>query len=83
MIHVTDHAMRRFAERVTPCSLEEAKAAILSHSRALETAVQFDCQVVKLGDGSKLILQGNRVVTVQARYMIPRQCLNPYREGVR
>jgi hypothetical protein len=74
MIHVTPHAVERFIERVAALPWDEAKAAILSHERAMETAVDFHCEVVRCGDGSRLILDGHKVVTVYGREQLPRQC---------
>lgn len=74
MIHVTDHACRRFVERVKPCSLEEAKAEILAHARAIEAAAKFACEVVRLGTGERLVLDGTTVITVYAPKTLPRQC---------
>lgn len=74
MIHVSPHAVERFQERVAPLPFDEAKAAILAHSPALEKAADFHCEVVRCGDGSRLVLDGHRVVTVYARDMLPRQC---------
>jgi hypothetical protein len=74
VIFVTAHAVERFQQRVAPLPWEEAKAAILSHSPAIEAAADFHCPIVKLGDGSRLALDGHRVVTVYARGMLPRQC---------
>lgn len=81
MIRVTRHACERFVERVAPCSFAEAKASILSHSKALETAVAFGAEVVKLGTGHRLILQGATVVSVYPAHEWPRQCRNPYKDG--
>jgi hypothetical protein len=79
MIHVSIHACERFIERGHPsCSLEEARAEILSHSKAIECAARFACEVVRLGDGSRLILKGERVVTVYEAGAFPRQCRSPF-----
>lgn len=80
MIRVSLHAAQRFGERVYPCSIDEARAAILSHRRALESAVDFGCEAVRLGDGARLILDGDCVVTVYERGFIPPQCRNPFRQ---
>lgn len=77
MIRVTAHAIQRFQQRIFACSFEEARAAILSHTRALEAAVRFGAEVVRLADGSRLILEGNAVVTVYERGCFPRQCRSP------
>lgn len=82
MIWVSNHACQRFCERVRPCSIDEAKAAIMSHQKALEAAVKFGAEVVRCGDGSRLVLQGESVVTVYARGDMPRQLRNPWTQGV-
>ena len=74
MIFVSPHAVQRFQERVQPLPWDEAKAAILSHAPAIEKAAAFHCEVVRCGDGSRLILDGHQVVTVYARDQLPRQC---------
>jgi hypothetical protein len=74
MIFITSHAVERFQQRVAALPYEEAKAAILSHERAIEKAAEFHCEVVRCGDGSRLILDGHRVITVYARDQLPRQC---------
>jgi hypothetical protein len=76
VIQVTAHAIQRFMERVAPVGWDEARAAILSHASSIEVAARFNCAIVKLGDGSRLALDGERVVTVYARGMLPRQCRN-------
>jgi hypothetical protein len=81
MIHVTHHACERFIERVAGVTIEEARVAILSHTRAIEVAAAFGCQVVRLGSGQRLILNGSRVLTVYPRHDRPRQCRAPYRNG--
>jgi hypothetical protein len=78
VIHVTDHACQRFIERCRACTLEEAKSEILSHAKAIEAAAAFACEIVRLGDGARLVLDGTRVLTVYAPHTLPRQC----RQGV-
>jgi hypothetical protein len=74
MIKVTDHACRRFAERVERCSLDDARLRILAASRAIEAAAAFGCEVVRMGGGARLVLNGLTVVTVYQRGTFPRQC---------
>ena len=81
MIHISHHALQRFQERVAPCTLAEARAAILTHSRALEKAAAFGAEVVRCAGGERLILQGSTVVSVYAAHHRPRQCRSPYRIG--
>lgn len=79
MIYVYPHAIDRFIERVSPVSREEAKASILSHSKAIEAAAGFGCSVVRLDNRARLVLDGENVITVYGAEMRPRQCRNPYR----
>lgn len=72
MIHVSRHAAKRYRERVCQCSNADARAAILSHGRALELAVAIGAKIVRLGDGSRLLLDGSTVVTVFAKGMASR-----------
>lgn len=81
MIHVTMHSCERFIERVRPCTMDEAREAILAHARAIEAAAAFGCEVVRCGSGERLVLDGTRVLTVYAPRNFPRQCRNPYRAG--
>lgn len=82
MIKVTRHAVERYVQRVRPCSIEEARADIISHERAIEVAARFCCEVVRLGDGSRLVLNGTTVLTVYAAGDFPHQCRNPYNQGL-
>jgi hypothetical protein len=55
-------ALRAVTQRV-------ARERILSHSRALEAAVAMGAKLVKLGDGSRLVLDGCTVTTVFSKDM--------------
>jgi hypothetical protein len=81
MIHVSNHACERFIERVEACTFEEARAAIMAHEKAIEAAAKFGCEVVRCGRGERLVLSGNRVVTVYAAHTLPRQCRSFYQCG--
>jgi hypothetical protein len=74
MIHVTAHAAQRFIERVAACTLDQARAHILSHAKAIEAAADFHCEVVRCAGGERLVLDGTRVLTVYGRGELPRQC---------
>lgn len=74
MIHVYAHAIQRYQERVEPVDKDTAKRRILSAARAIERAASFGCQVVRLANGARLILDGENVVTVYAKDQLPRQC---------
>jgi hypothetical protein len=74
MIYIHPHAVTRFQERVAPVSYDDARAEILSHAKAIECAASFGCQIIKLGNGARLIIDGENVITVYARKVLPRQC---------
>lgn len=76
-IHVSQHACLRYQERVESCTTAEARAHILDSSRAIEAAASIGCEVVRLGGGARLILDGLTVVTVYERHARPRQCRAP------
>lgn len=68
-VHVTQHALDRYVERVAPVGFDAARALIEAASPAIETAAAFGGHIVRLGNGAKLILRGRgrvRVVTVLA-----------------
>jgi hypothetical protein len=73
-IHVTDHACKRFIERVAPVSMASARWHILSHAKVIEAAADFRCEVVRCAGGERLVLDGTRVLTVYGRGELPRQC---------
>jgi hypothetical protein len=79
-IHVTKHACERFIERVEPCTIAEARAHILESARALEAAAKFGCEVVRRWRGERLVLRGERVVSVYAADSRPHQICNPYHQ---
>jgi hypothetical protein len=72
VIHVTRHACQRYQQRIEPVTQRVARDRILSHSRALEAAVAMGAKIVKLGDGSRLLLTGCTVTTVFAKDMSAR-----------
>lgn len=60
---LTHHALER--QRVNPrASLDDARTALFSHQRVIDQAAAFGCRVIKLDCKAKLILVGERVVTV-------------------
>jgi hypothetical protein len=81
MIHITHHAAERYSERVEACSIADARDHIAASSRAIEAAAAFGCQVVRLGGGARLILEGLTGVTVYERFSKPRQCRAPRQDG--
>lgn len=63
-VRVTKHAVKRWRERVSPCTYRQAREAILAHSPAIMAAAEFGADTVRLGTRHRLILQGATVVTV-------------------
>lgn len=85
MIRITDHAVQRYAERVEPCSLADARTRIMAAARGIEAAARIHCEVVRLGNGARLVLERSTVVTVYGRGVLPRQCRHsrsPDPEGI-
>jgi hypothetical protein len=69
-VHVTEHAVDRYIERVSPIGRAEARAAMQDAERLIERAVAFGGHLVRLGSGARLVLRGRdsiRVVTVLGR----------------
>lgn len=70
-MNVSAHAARRYCERVNPTlSPIQAIAAIQAHDAAVSAAIRFRAPVVKLGNGARLVIQDDTVVTVLGRGMV-------------
>lgn len=69
MIHITQHAVQRYQERVANVTDGEARAAILSHEGALVCAARFGAPVVRCGEGFRIVMEGAIVVTVLGQGM--------------
>lgn len=66
---VSAHAAERWIERVDPsATIPQARSAIQSHSRAIEAAISIGAPVVRLGNGWKLVVREDVVVTVIGRF---------------
>jgi hypothetical protein len=63
-VRVTKHAIKRWRERVSPCTYAQAREAILAHSPAIMAAANFGADTVKLGSNHRLKLCGSTVLTV-------------------
>lgn len=65
-IVITAHAAQRYVERIDPSlSIEQARAEIHTHERAVSAAHSFGCTCVKLANRGRLILDAEgAVVTV-------------------
>jgi hypothetical protein len=64
---VTRHACERWIERVdAAATLDEARAAIRSHARAIDAAFGIGCKCVRLGNRCRLVLdlRLRQVITV-------------------
>jgi hypothetical protein len=64
MCTITDHALLRYLERVWGIDVPGARAEMLTASGAVDLAADFGCDTVKLGNGGRLRLAGQTVVTV-------------------
>jgi hypothetical protein len=76
-VHITNHAIDRFIERVAPVSRAEAARIMLAAERAIETAAAFGGRIVRLPSGARLICRGKpqiRVVTVLERGHLEGGC---------
>lgn len=62
MTYVSDHACLRYLERVYGLDIEALKEEMMSP--AVDVAVEFGCDTVKLGNGARLRLVGDVVQTV-------------------
>jgi len=74
-VHITDHAVARYRERIAPVSEQDARRVMEAAERAIEVATAFGAHTVRLGNGAKLVLRGVgriRVVTVLRRDWINR-----------
>lgn len=69
MIHVTQHALDRYQERVAPCGMTEARRRILAHINALEIANDFGAPCVRNGDGIGFVVKDGAVTTILGRNM--------------
>ena len=63
-VHVTEHAIDRYCERVENAPRDVVRARILAASRGITCAVAFGASVVILGCGARLVIEGASVVTV-------------------
>lgn len=66
-MNVTAHAKRRYIERINPAAtFVQAEAAIRASENAVRAAAKFGCRIVLLGNGGRLVLDGENVITVLA-----------------
>lgn len=59
---VTRHAIDRYRERVEPVTPAEAEAVM--RTQAVQAAIAFGAKAVRLGNGARLVLEGETIVTV-------------------
>lgn len=72
-IHITQHAKDRWRERIDPAASDaEAEAAIRAHTAAVNRAIAFGAERLKLPDGTRLHIKGVSVVTVTSGAMEAR-----------
>jgi hypothetical protein len=62
VIHVTNHAVLRFQERVEFVSIEEVRERL--NSPVIQQAAEFGAPYVRLPGGQCVLLQGHTVITI-------------------
>lgn len=69
MAILTQHAFERYVERIDgSATYPEVADMVRGADEAIATAARFGCSVVRLGNGVKLVLDGENVVTVLSRW---------------
>lgn len=84
-VHVTEHAIDRYIERIAPVDRECARSTIASAERTIELAAAFGAHTVRMGNGAKLVLRGVhriRIVSVLPRNWISRADMPRRRRGL-
>jgi hypothetical protein len=71
MAWVSEHAVHRYMERVAAVPYEVARARIEAAHRAIDCAARIGCKTVLIDHGGRLVLDGDRVVTVIGRGQHP------------
>lgn len=61
MAYVSDHAVLRYLERVEGVDIEAIRRKLTVEG--IDTAARIGCNLVKLGDGTRLRLVGDTAVT--------------------
>lgn len=59
-VHITNHAVDRYIERVAPVSRAEAARVMLAAERVITCGAAFGARVVRLASGARLIFRGTR-----------------------
>lgn len=57
-VHVTEHAVDRYLERIAPIGRDQARALMQSAERIIQSAAAMGVHTVRLGNGAKLVLRG-------------------------
>ena len=63
-MHITDHAVQRYQERVEQIPAAEVVARLRSHGPTIDVAANFQCGTVICENGIRLKLKGKTIVTV-------------------
>lgn len=64
-LHVTQHAIERFIERVAPVTPEEARAALSTDT--ITKAAEFGAIAVTLGTGQRIVINNGAIITVLSK----------------
>lgn len=62
MIHITDHAIQRYQERIA--DVPAAEACRLMDTAAVRSAAQFGAPYVRLPTGQRLVIHEGKIITV-------------------
>lgn len=65
MAYVSDHAVLRYLERHEGIDIEAVRRKLTV--AAIDTAADFGCDTVKMGDGTRLKLHGDVVATITVK----------------
>lgn len=61
---ITDHSLLRYIERVWHVDIEAARAEMMLSGKTVDAAALMGCDTIKLGNGARLKMKGDVVVTV-------------------
>lgn len=61
---ITDHSLLRYIERVWHVDIAAARAEMMLSGKIVDAAALIGCDTIKLGNGARLKMKGNTVVTV-------------------
>lgn len=72
-LHITNHAILRYQERVAPVSMEQARAIL--GSAMIQAAAAFGARFVRLAGNQRVVIKDGSVVTVLPAGSYQRQVM--------